>query len=175
MKNNLSRAMLVIFDLLAIVISISLAYLLELLLFEEHANYVQYIDKLLIYLIIVAVLFYEGIYTKRYDFWHESRQIIKSLAFSFLLVMSYLALTKNVGQFSNVVIVLAFIFMAFFIPLFKNILKKTLFALGLWQRKAKIYGKDKFIKNEIFKNRYLGYIDAEESEAQTIFINSNKK
>ncbi|MEA2073376.1 MAG: sugar transferase [Campylobacterota bacterium] len=172
MRKILSRVILVVFDVLAIFISISIAYLVESYLFEEHSRYVEYIDKLLIYLIIVAVLFYEGIYTKRYDFWHESRLVIKSLGLSFLLVMSYLAITKNVEQFSNIVIVLAFVLMAFFIPLFKNILKKSLFRFGLWRREAKVYGEDEFVENEIFKNIYLGYVSAEDKEAKTIFINS---
>jgi len=38
---------------------------------------------------------YEGVYTKRYDFWHESREIIRSLIFSFVMVMAYLALDKK--------------------------------------------------------------------------------
>lgn len=172
MKNNLSRLVLVVFDMLAIFLSISVAYLLESYFLEEHGRYIQYIDKLLIYIIIVAVLFYEGMYTKRYDFWHESRQVIKSLVLSFLLTTSYLALTKNVEQFSNIVIVVSFIFMAILIPLFKNILKKNLFKIGLWPREAKVYGKDEFINNEIFKNRYLGYVNAEADEAKTVFINS---
>jgi len=172
MKNNLSRVILVVFDILAIFISISLAYLLKSYFFEEHAQYIEYIDKLLIYLIIVVVFFNEGIYTKRYDFWHESRLVIKSLALSFLLIMSYLAIIKNVDQFSNIVIGFAFILMAFIIPLFKNILKNNLFRFGLWRRAAKVYGKDEFLKNEIFKNTYLGYVSSEDKEAKTIFINS---
>ena len=172
MKESLSRIILIVFDVLAVFISISIAYLAESYFFEEHGRYVEYIDKLLIYLVIVAVLFYEGMYTKRYDFWHESRLVIKSLALSFLLVMSYLAMTKNVEQFSNIVIVFAFILMAFFIPLFKNILKKSLFKFGLWRREAKVYGKDDFIKKEVFSNSYLGYVHAPEREAETIFINS---
>jgi len=172
MKSNLSRFMLVIFDLLAIFSSISIAYIAESYFFLEHASYLEYIDKLLIYFIIIAVFFNEGIYTKRYDFWHESRQVIKSLALSFLLVMSYLAITKNVEQFSNLVIIFAFILMTLFIPLFKIILKTSLFKFGLWQREAIVYGKDNFIENEIFKNIYLGYISATSTEAKTIFINS---
>ena len=172
MKNNLSRFLLVVFDVLAIFISISLAYLVESFVSDEHGMYITYIDKLYIYLIIIVVFSYEGIYSKRYDFWHESHEVVKSLVFSFLLIMTYLAISKNINQFSNVVITASFIFMVFFIPLFKNILKKILYKLGLWQRNAKVYGRDEFIKNEIFTNRYLGYIDAGDNEAKTIFINS---
>ena len=38
---------------------------------------------------------YEGIYNFRYDFWHESRQVIKGLLFSTILVFAYLAMTKS--------------------------------------------------------------------------------
>jgi len=171
-KNNLSRFILVLSDILAIFMGISIAYVIKSYFFIEHGRYVEYIDKLLIYLIVVIVLFNEGIYTKRYDFWHESRQVIKSLALSFLLVMSYLAITKNVEQFSNLVIIFAFMLMTLFIPLVKIILKTSLFKFGLWQREARVYATDDFIKDEIFNNPYLGYVHSLEKEAETIFINS---
>lgn len=176
MKNNFSRLILIGFDILAIFLSISLAYYILITIepsFEvTSGGFTHYIDKLLIYIVILSVLFYEGIYTKRYDFWHESRQVIKSLALSFLIVMSYLALTNNSNEYSNIVIILAFSFMNLLIPLFKNIMKKYLFRRGMWKREAKVYSHDAFITEEIFKNHYLGYVEADEDNVKTVFINS---
>ena len=176
MKNNLSRFILVGFDLFAVFLSVFIAYFIALWLvpiFGELQNeFLYYVNKPLVYIIPVFTLLYEGVYTKRYDFWHESYQVIKSLSLSFLLLMSYLALTKNIDHYSNIVILFSFAFMSILIPLFKNILKKKLYKLGMWNRKAKVYGNDSFINDEIFKNHYLGYVDAGDDEAKTVFINS---
>ncbi len=177
MKNNFSLLILLLLDLLAIIIAVSLAFTLRLTFDAQFDtsfshNLSEYLTHPIFYLIIFLTLFYEEIYTKRYDFWHESRQIIKALLLSFLLVMSYLALSKEVDHFSRAILLLSFIFMTFLLPLFKNITKKQLFKLGLWQRQAKIYGDDDFISREIFSNPYLGYIHSSQKSAQTVFINS---
>ena len=177
MKNNISKLILIGFDILAVYISIVLAYYTRIFfdsLFEISFNQslIYYTSKLLIYLVILVTFYYEGIYTKRYDFWHESRQVIKSLFLSFLLIMAMLAFTKHVDVYSRFIILFAFLYMAFFIPLFKNIFKKVLFKAGLWQREAKVCGDDIFLKNEIFKNPYLGYIESSDDNVKTTFINS---
>ena len=178
MKHNLSHLMLIALDMLAVFLSITLAYFTRIALepylpnaFDEH--FVSYTNKLLIYLVVFATFYYEGIYTKRYDFWHESRQVIKSLMLSLLLILSFLAVTKTIGHYSRVVIIFSFVYMAFFIPLFKNIFKKFLFRIGLWQREAKIFGDDEFLKKEIFQNHYLGYVQSDDGNAKTVFINSS--
>ena len=126
-----------------------------------------------IYIIPIALFAYEGIYTYRYDFWHESRLIIKAVAFAAILVFAYLAMTKSVENYSRLVIGLSFIFMVVLIPLEKNILKKLLYSVGLWRKKAKIYGNDPFLTEEIYGNPYLGYTEPKEGERfSTIFINS---
>jgi len=179
MKNKISHLVLVSLDLLIILLSIALAYFTELL-FEPfmssglRVDLVVYIDKLLIYLIILVVFYYEGVYTKRYDFWHESRQVLKSLILSLLLVLSYLALLKGSEDYSRFIIITAFLYMAFLIPLFKNIVKKFMFKIGLWARKAKVYGNDDFLRKEIFTNHYLGYVESDDGLTNTVFINSSQ-
>jgi undecaprenyl-phosphate galactose phosphotransferase len=121
----------------------------------------------------LALFTYEGIYTHRYDFWHESRLVFKAIIFSAILVFAYLAMTKSIEDYSRLVIGFAFIFMAFFIPLSKNISKKLLFKIGLWQKKAEMYGNDSFLVEEIYGNPYLGYIKpTPKEETSTVFINS---
>ena len=177
MQKKFSPLILVAFDVLAVYISIVLAYysrffLDSLFTISLHESLTHYTSQFIVYLVILATFYNEGIYTKRYDFWHESRQVIKSLIFSFLLVMALLAFTKNVEEYSRFIIIAAFIYMTFFIPLFKNVLKKVLFKMGFWQREAKVHGNDLFLKNEIFKNPYLGYIEASNDNVKTTFINS---
>jgi len=137
MKELFAKLLFVSIDILVIFISLSLAYLLRNLLGDTFggvdsyplANYTSFSP---LYIIIIILLTYEGIYAHRYDFWHESRVVIKSLFFSLLIILAYLALTKSIQDYSRAVIVFSFIFMAFLLPLSKNICKKLLFKLGLW-------------------------------------------
>ncbi|PTB88040.1 glycosyl transferase [cyanobacterium G8-9] len=63
--------------------------------------------------------------------------------------------------------------MTILIPLSKNIIKKLLYRMGIWQKKAKIYGNDSFLTDEIYGNPYLGYIKPnEKEEPSTVFVNS---
>ncbi len=159
-----------------IVIAVSLAFLLR----ESFENmtshtipYMHYLTFYPLYLTVISLFAYEGIYRHRYDFWHESRLIFKAIIFSAILIFAYLAMTKSIEHYSRLVIGLSFIFMAILIPVSKNILKKLLFHLGIWQKKAKIYGSDPFLTCEIYKNPYLGYIKPKSNEEpDTVFINS---
>jgi len=180
LKEFNARLIFILTDIFVILISILAAYFLRYLLadfFSKYDGYAlsNYTSFYPIYFITILLLAYEGIYTHRYDFWHESRVIIKSLIFSFLILLAYLAMTKSVQDYSRAVITFSFLFMVLFLPIAKNICKKLLFKLGIWQRKAKIYGDDIFLHEEIFKNHYLGYIDAKSSKPKTVFVNSHNE
>ncbi len=177
MKETYAKIIFIIIDIAVIFISISLAYTLRNLssgVFDSMDSYSLsiYIEFYPIYIITIAILFYEGIYTHRYDFWHESRVILKGLIFSLVIILAYLAITKTMQDYSRAVIILSFVIMGISIPVGKNISKKLLFMIGIWRREAKVYGDDKFLKEEIFDNHYLGYIEAEDNKPKTIFINS---
>ena len=176
-REILSKAILISLDAVAIYVSIFLAYLLRVVL--DQYFFVTYSQPLtnytgftLIYLATLSMLAYEGAYTRRYDFWHESRQVLKALSFAFLIVLAYLAMTKSVEEYSRAVIIFTFLLMAVMIPLIKNISKKLLFRVGLWRREVKVLGDDPFIIEEIFQNHYLGYVEAKEREPKTVFVNS---
>jgi lipopolysaccharide/colanic/teichoic acid biosynthesis glycosyltransferase len=177
LRDIFSKVILTFLDAVAIFVAIDLAYLLRVVLdghlFETQLQPLSYYTGFpLIYLATLAMLAYEGAYTRRYDFWHESRQVLKALSFAFLIVMAYLAMTKSVEAYSRAVIIFAFLLMVFVIPLLKNICKKLLFRTGIWRREAKVYGNDRFIKDEIFNNPYLGYVEANSREPKTVFVNS---
>ncbi|MCF6201511.1 MAG: exopolysaccharide biosynthesis polyprenyl glycosylphosphotransferase [Hydrogenimonas sp.] len=176
MKETLSKIVFLIVDLAAIAISISLAYYLRnfVALFDTpHAIPLsKYMGFFPIYVVILTIFTYEGIYTRRYDFWHETRLVIKALFFSFIIVLAYLALSKTIENYSRAVIIFSFLIMMFFIPLLKRVTKLTLYKMKIWQKPAAIYGKDILLHNEIYANPYLGYIEAKNQEPKTIFINS---
>lgn len=177
MKEWLQSGIILFVDLVVIFLSLSIAYFIRLECNVYFAttytnDFSIYATFELFYITIIGLFFYEGIYFQRFDFWHESRLVFKGLLFSFVLIMAYVGLTHTIHEYSRFVISLAFIFMVFLIPIAKNISKKMLFRIGLWQREAKIYGEDSFIKEEIFDNPYLGYVEASNKIVKTVFINS---
>jgi len=176
MKNIIAKLIFIFSDIFMIILSVYVAFLFRegLDILEPHTiAYEDYLTFYPLYIIILSLFAYEGIYTYRYDFWHESRLILKVIVLATILVFAYLAMTKMIADYSRLVIGISFILMAIFIPLSKNIIKKLLFRVGLWHKKAKIYGEDPFLTDEIYKNPYLGYIKpTQKEEADTIFINS---
>ena len=148
-------------------------------IFEEsftntfNHNLQLYLNFPLIYITTLVMLAYEGVYTKRYDFWHETRQIIKALIFSFILVLAFLAMTKSITEYSRATIIFIYIWLFFLLPVEKVILKKLLYRINIWKRPACIYGDNAFIEKEIFDNHYLGYEQTDPSNAKTVFINSD--
>ena len=177
MKELGAKIVFVMIDLLIITFSIYTADFLrahftELIGSPHTASLDNYTVFLPIYLLPIILFTYEGIYTYRYDFWHESRLIFRAIIFSAVLVFAYLAVTKAIGVYSRFVISASFLLMALLVPLSKNITKKFLYRIGLWQKRAMIYGEDPFLTEEIYGNPYLGYIEPlEGEEPSTIFIN----
>ena len=178
MKDIISKIIIFLLDILAIFLAIVIGYKIRLLFgdmigLEFKHELLQYISYWPLYVFPILLMAYEGIYTKRYDFWHESREVIKSLLMALIAIMATLAMTKTIDIYSRTTILLIFIVMAFFIPLFKNIGKKLLYRVGLWRREAFVIGDDPFISNELYKNPYFGYIKSDNEHAKTVFINSN--
>jgi len=178
MKDFIAKSIYMIIDIGMIVLSVYLAFLIResFETLEPHTiAYRTYLTFYPLYIIIFSLFTYEGIYTYRYDFWHESRIIFKVIIFSAILVFAYLAMTKLITDYSRLVIGMSFIIMMIMIPLAKNITKKLLYTLGLWQKKAKVYGNDAFLTAEIYTNPYLGYIKPKHNqEPDTVFINSKE-
>ncbi|WP_415407430.1 sugar transferase [Sulfurovum sp. CS9] len=176
MKDFISKIIFILFDIAMIVLSIYLAYTLRTAFENLNLQTIpltEYLSFYPLYIIPLLLFAYEGIYTYRYDFWHESRLILKVIIFSAILIFAYLAMIKSIENYSRFVIGFSFLIMAILIPLSKNISKKILHRLGLWQKKAKIYGEDPFLTDEIYGNPYLGYVKPRSGEEPaTVFINS---
>ena len=176
MKEIAAKFVFIVFDILIIALSIYLSYVIrgEFETLQKHTIPLgQYFQFYPLFIVPILLFTYEGIYTYRYDFWHESRLILKGIIFSAILIFAYLAMTKTIVEYSRLVIGLTFMVMALLIPLSKNISKKILHKLGLWQKKAKIYGDDPFLTEEVYGNPYLGYVRPKsDEEPSTIFVNS---
>ncbi len=176
MKDIVAKFIFIIFDIFIITLSIYLSYSIRGEFETLQKNTIpleQYLQFYPLFVVPVLLFAYEGIYTYRYDFWHESRLILKGIIFSAILIFAYLAMTKMIVEYSRLVIGLTFVCMALLIPLSKNISKKILHKLGLWQKKARIYGDDPFLTEEVYGNPYLGYVKPKPGEEpSTVFVNS---
>ena len=170
-----SKVILFIFDVLSILLSLLIGFVVTNMInhtigFSSHtflnASYG------LFYFIIPFVFFYEGMYTHRFDFWHELRLIVKGLFLSLIIIFAYLSLTQTTGEHSRSVIIISFIFMTIFIPIIKIMVKKKLFDIGLWKLGVKILQEDTSMESMIFDNPYIGYIKSSRKEASIVFINS---
>ncbi|WP_457596919.1 exopolysaccharide biosynthesis polyprenyl glycosylphosphotransferase [Hydrogenimonas sp.] len=178
MKDFIAKIIILLIDLTAIVLSIVAAYYFrnsfDLFNGTHSIPLIKYITFYPIYITVLGIFAYEGIYTYRYDFWHETRLVFRGLLYSLVIILAYLALSKTIQEYSRAVVVLSFFFMAFFIPTLKRIAKFSFFKIGLWRKPAKVYGKDSLLRYEIYNNHYLGYVEADRDDAKTVFINSKE-
>ncbi len=177
MKNLVAIVLLCILDALCIFTSLIMAtflriYFDELFIYPESTNLFKYAQMPIFYILILFIFFMEGFYTKRYDFWHESKKILKSIFITLVLVLAFFALEKIAHKYSRLVIVSSFTIMSILIPIQKYLTKKILFKLQIWQKKATVYGKNAFFRKEVFSNSYLGYKESDATTAKTLFIDS---
>lgn len=177
MKVSISKVLFLIADVVTIAVSITGAYYLCMIL-ENHSLGISisqelsfYLGMNFFYVAIVTVMFFEGIYTKRFDLWQEHQQIGRSLMISYLIVTAGLALLQN-DQYSDLIFLTSFALMFILLPAQKYIIKRALFKAHFWERKAMILGNDPFLEEHVFSNPYLGYVKADAESAKTIFIAS---
>jgi len=178
MKNNVSRLILVCFDLLLIYLSILFAYVFREFVEPSLGTQIMgdithYTEQLLVYILVISTLVSYGVYKHRHDFWEETYLIAKSLLLSLVLFLSYLALSKSIGEYSRLVVVLSFVLMALLLPIGKYLLKKKFSLFGFWQRKAEVVSQDSEVINEVFGNKYLGYEKSTHLNAQVVFFDTN--
>lgn len=133
----------------------------------------EYLQMPLIYGAALLVMLYEGIYTKRFDFWQENKRIVHSLTIACVVVFAVLALQKDAENYSRFIIITSFVIMLLLIPIEKRFVKYWLYNIGLWRREALVLGEDPFFEDHVFGNPYLGYIRGDEQTSKTLLIASN--
>ena len=140
---------------------------------SSHSDANDYTEFWLIYAVLLAILFYQKIYTKRYDFWHESLIVLRSCVLACVLIFCFLALGQDLTH-SRAIIIGGFALAALFIPINKYFLKKILYRLGIWQKRAIAINATRDFRREIFKNHYLGYKLVRGENYETIFIQNRE-
>ena len=112
-KHLLSSIIIIIIDLLLLVAIFYLSIYLRTNITSESVPELiklEIADFLFVIFIIFALLNNEKIYSLRYDFWQETKKIIKSLVLAYFIVLAILALAKLSLDYSRLFI--------FFYPLF---------------------------------------------------------
>jgi len=112
--------------------------------------------------IIFIILFFmhsEEMYHFRYDFWQETKKILKSIFLSYLMALTLLALMKTNFEYSRLFLTIYFIFSMLVLPLGKRTIKKILYASDFFKNPILILGDPQeveILKEEFKKNFYLG-------------------
>lgn len=124
--------------------------------------------------ITFALMYYEKIYTLRYDFWQEIKQLLKSLLLAYILVLALLTLSKTSLDYSRLFISLYFVFAIFLLPLVKRFIKKLLYKYSFFRKKVLVIGDKEQVdifKKEFIANWYLG-MEYSDKEYDTVIITS---
>jgi undecaprenyl-phosphate galactose phosphotransferase len=159
----------VIVDAAAIILSYILAYVIRLSILPSvfsgyRAIRLYPLSFFLEYYYLVSIWFavfaYHRLYTKRFPFWEEVKNIIQSSTISSLLVIIIIFLTKTEIKYSRTVVVLAWLLSLLLVPFFRYGLKRVLTRLKVWKKKLIVVGVSptslKAIEN-IRKNKSMGY------------------
>jgi len=110
--------------------------------------------------LLLIILAFEQLYTRRRTFWEEARALIKGVTLTFILIMTLVFLTRSYTFFSRATIVLAWGLSLFSLPAGRLALKKLLGLTRLGRKSVLIVGTNtdaQFLAREIDKNAYLGY------------------
>jgi undecaprenyl-phosphate galactose phosphotransferase len=178
LKETIAKFILIFVDILMILIALSGAFYLRQLLSGSFdtpppQDIQLYLQMEVMYGVVLIVMFFEGIYTKRFDFWQEHKRIGQSLAIACLIVLAVLALQKEAEHYSRFILVTSFVVMFVLFPIEKFLMKRWLHKAGLWRREALVLGEDPFFERDVFDNPYLGYVKGDEDSSKTLFIASD--
>ncbi|UFK42863.1 sugar transferase [Mannheimia haemolytica] len=174
MNKIISAITLIIFDIFAILVSIICAVSLRKVLnvfWDMPVITYSYITFSAVYVTLI-LLAYFGVYNRRFEFWHESKLVVRACFLSFIILFAALALGQNADFYSRSTLILIFCISSITIPVFKIFVKKMLFNLKFWQKPAKIITDSDSFRFQLFNDPYLGYVKADNIKHETLFIDS---
>ena len=138
-----------------VLVLISIFYLISIPLFDEY-----FLQKYLFVIVVtIAIMFYEKIYTLRYDFWQETYRVSKSLFLAYFIVLALLTLQKTSLEYSRLFITFYFLFALLLLPVAKRFTKKIFYSFSFFKKRVLVLGDKNQVdtlKNEFTKNWYLG-------------------
>jgi len=165
MKKGLDFVFLLIIDLLTLAICLELSILIR----KELLPFVIEFPELLgrgistywwVFPIWIFFFAYEGLFTKRFSFWDEIKQLYRAIFFSTVAVFSLLFLGKMGEKYSRTVIVLSGLISIFIFPAVRINAKRLFRSIGLLRSKVLIIGagnRGKLVAKALKEEHNLGY------------------
>jgi undecaprenyl-phosphate galactose phosphotransferase len=185
-----SFIILLLCDVIVLIIGFVIAYLLRTRILSIFFNDIAeplpfqvFVSRFYLLVPYLLVFIYEGLYSKRLEFWEETRRLWKSNVIATALVMIILYITRGFIV-SRAIVILVFVFNFILLPLQKNFIKRLLYKMHLWTKNFLIIGtEDTSIKLNQQFNRHLilGYKSTAFIDSQNInsiiiddFLNNKK-
>jgi undecaprenyl-phosphate galactose phosphotransferase len=110
--------------------------------------------------ILILSFAYEGLYWKRLPFWGMTREIVKALTLTIVIIYAVVGLGKMSLQVSRLVLLFFYVFALGFYPFFRLMVNRLLFKLNVGKEKAIIFGAGQSgidAAKGIIKDVNLGY------------------
>lgn len=175
----LSFLFLILIDIFSLIISLQLAVEIRINFFPEDFPlfYFENIKNYYWIVLLILIMFaYEKIYFIRYDFWSDTKKVLKGLILSFTTIFVVISLTKISSEYSRSVLILFFLIAIFVVPLFKRLFKSLLFKIAIFKLRVKILADEdeySLINKELKSNWYLG-LENNENKFDLVLISSKK-
>lgn len=141
---------------------------------DYDGHWERFLFSGLLYGLLVTLFYFSGLYTRRNDFWEETRKIFESVFFLFIFIATYVFATKTALEYSRAMVLLMFFNMAWILPLMRVMLKRQLWRLQTWQIDAFVVGEAvqaEKLRRDLMLNWYLGYRPTERVDRRgVVFI-----
>jgi undecaprenyl-phosphate galactose phosphotransferase len=167
MKGSLRIFLLILIDVLAFYIALFLAYITRKILgriFIKNVVFSFSFEHFLSFwwmpLVFIFFLWYQKLYTRRYTFWYEVKEILKAVFLSGVFAFAVLSLSKISLEMSRLTLILLCFYAIFTISILRYIGKKILNHFDIWKSPIVIIGagsSGKSVAKGIVDDWYLGY------------------
>jgi len=155
-RKLLNFSILIILDILILVSIFYIStYIRDSLNIDSVPRYIEISISDFIFAILTTIILFinEKIYSFRFEFWQETKKVLKALFLSYLLVLTILALTKSNFYYSRLFITIYFISSALIIPIFKLFIKRYLYSIDILKERVLLISKDRY-SLEKFKREF---------------------
>jgi Undecaprenyl-phosphate galactose phosphotransferase WbaP len=165
MKKGFDFVFLFIIDLLTLAICLELSILIRKNFLPSAIGFPEFLGRGIstywwVFPIWIFFFAYEGLFTKRFSFWDEIKQLWKVIFFSTVTIFSILFLGKMGEKYSRTVIVLTGIISIFIFPAIRINVKRLFRSIGLLRSKVLIIGagnRGKLVAKALKEEHNLGY------------------
>lgn len=139
----LSPVLLLIFDYLAVIMGLRLAFWLRNTVIANPPLSIQQFHRyiyMIIPMVYIGMLVSEEMYTKRLPMWQKIEKIFKVSLFATALTTGLLYFEKFAGTFPRLFLALSFVTCFVMLLITRYLVKHLLVAVGLWKKPALLIG-----------------------------------